>query len=140
VTLLEITTYSSLINRKILVPSIKKPYLAVDEHFMMELMLPWVEKIRVDEKWYLSAYQDVETAIRSGVVAGAKPHYCRFGYYEHRMPYEIKVDEDWYLNEYADVKAAVATKHFNSGQAHFELLGYREGRFPHSGFRLATAD
>ena len=130
--------YASILNRKLVVPSGKTPYLAVDEHFLVELMMPQVEKIRVDEKWYLTVHPDVNAAIASGVVSGAKAHYCRFGYYEHRMPHPIRVDEPWYINEYPDVRAAVSGKVFKSGQEHFDKMGYREGRIPYAEFRLET--
>ncbi len=135
-----IPPYASILNRKLVVPSTRAAYFAVDEHFLVELMMPRVEKIRVDEKWYLAVHPDVGAAIESGAVAGAKAHYCRYGYYEHRMPYPVKVDENWYINEYPDVRAAVAAKSFQSGQEHFEMLGYREGRFPYPEFRLDTSE
>jgi hypothetical protein len=133
---MDIPTYASILNRKLVLPSDTVSYLSVNEHFMLELMLPLVDKIRVDEKWYLAAYSDVGAAVAAGTVTNAKMHYCRFGYYEHRMPYKVIVKESWYVNQYPDVKDAVAAKRFLSGQEHFELQGYREGRFPHPGFRL----
>ena len=135
-----VSTYASLINRKLIIPSSKKPFLAVDEHFVAQLMLPLLERIHVDEGWYLTAYPDISAAIKRGVVPTAKAHYCQFGYYEHRMPYRILVDESWYLTEYPDVRDGVAAKHFASGQVHFELLGYKEGRFPFRGFDLELED
>ena len=138
---MDIPTYASLINRKLIVPSSKKPFLAVDEHFVAQLLMPQLEKIHVDEAWYLRAYPDVSAAIKGGVVPTAKAHYCQYGYYEHRMPHRILVDEPWYLMEYPDVREGVVTaKHFASGQEHFELLGYKEGRYPYRGFQLETED
>jgi hypothetical protein len=133
---LDIPTYASLINRKLIVPSSKKPFLAVDEHFIAQLLMPGLEKIHVDEEWYLVAYPDVSAAIKRGVVPNAKAHYCQFGYYEHRMPHRVLVDEPWYLSEYPDVRDGVNAKHFASGQEHFELLGFKEGRVPYRGFEL----
>lgn len=133
-------TYASLINRKLVVPSSRKPFLAVDEHFLAQLLRPQLEKVFVDESWYLGAYPDVSEAIKHGVVPGAKAHFCLFGYYEHRMPHKITVDETWYLQEYPDVRDGVASKHFASGQEHFELLGYREGRFPFPGFEFKSIE
>lgn len=138
---MDIPTYASLINRKLIVPSSKKPFLAVDEHFIAQLLLPRLEKIHVDEAWYLNAYPDISAAIKRGVVPSAKAHYCQYGYYEHRMPHRILVDEAWYLMEYPDVREGVVTaKHFASGQEHFELLGYKEGRYPYRGFELELED
>jgi hypothetical protein len=134
---LETPTYASLLNRKLLVPSARQPmYIAVDRHFMMNLMMPMLERVPVDEAWYTTTYPDVGTAIKGSVVANATDHYRRFGYYEHRMPYAITVDEAWYLKEYPDIREAVTAKTFTSGQAHFNLVGFGEGRFPFAGFRL----
>jgi len=133
---MEIPTYANLINRKLLLPSSKKPFLAVDEHFFAQLLKPLLEKIHVDEDWYLRTYSDVSAAIKKGVVATAKAHYCLYGFYEHRMPHCVLVDETWYLTEYPDVGEGVNAKHFASGQAHFELFGYREGRCPYQDFQL----
>lgn len=137
---MDIPNYASLINRKLIVPSSKKPFVAVDEHFLALLLMPHLERIDVDESWYLSTYADVGAAIERGVVPNAKAHYCKYGYFEHRMPQRILVDEAWYLVEYPDVRGGVDTKDFESGQDHFERLGYKEGRFPYRDFQLATAD
>ena len=138
---MEIPTYATLINRKLVVPSSKKPFVAVDEHFVAQLLMPRIEKIHVDDEWYLGAYPDIAAAIKRGVVPTSKSHYCQYGYYEHRMPHRILVDETWYLSEYPDVREAVVThKHFASGQDHFALLGYKEGRIPYRGFQLELED
>jgi len=136
--MMDTPTYATLLNRKLLVPSPRQPYVAVDAHFIFDLMMPLLEMIHVDEAWYLSTYPDVGAAIQNGVVPDANSHYCRFGYYEHRMPYQILVDELWYLNEYPDVRDAVTSKVFGTGQNHFEQLGYKEGRIPYAGFHLQS--
>jgi hypothetical protein len=107
-----------------------------EEAFFSNCLIPLLEKVKVDENWYLEAYPDVRDAIASGVVPNVRAHYARFGFYEHRMPYRILVDEAWYLAEYADVRAAIAKKHFETGQAHFEADGFREGRFPYPNFQI----
>lgn len=135
---MEMGTYASLLNQKIIIPSAKGNYIAVERHFFNNCLAPIIEKIRIDEKWYLQAHPDVREAIASGVVPNARVHYASFGFYEHRMPYRILVDEAWYLAEYPDVRAAIAKKHFESGQAHFEADGFREGRFPYSNFQLES--
>jgi hypothetical protein len=133
---MDIPTYATLINRKLLLPSSKKPFLAVDEHFLAQLLKPRLEKIHVDEEWYLRTYSDVSAAITNGVVPNAKAHYCQYGFYEHRMPQRVQVDETWYLNEYPDVGEGVNAKAFASGQDHFEIFGYKEGRYPYQAFEL----
>ena len=133
-------TYASLINRKLVVQSSRKPFLAVDEHFFAQLLRPRLEKVFVDEAWYLATYPDVSEAIKHGVVPGAKAHFSLFGYYEHRMPHAITVDETWYLQEYPDVRDVVGSRHFASGQMHFELLDYREGRFPYPRFEFKSVE
>ncbi len=137
---MEIGTYAELINRKILVPDAQTNYLRVDLYFFINCMLPILQRIKVDEAWYLRAYPDVQEAIHKGVVTDPQSHYCRFGFYEHRMPYHIVVDEPWYLAQYPDVSDAIARQHFASGQAHFDLQGFREGRLPYANFRLGSAN
>jgi hypothetical protein len=133
---MDLGTYATLLNLRIIIPSAKGNYIAVERHFFSNCLIPLLEKVKVDENWYLEAYPDVRDAIASGVVPNVRAHYARFGFYEHRMPYRILVDEAWYLAEYADVRAAIAKKHFETGQAHFEADGFREGRFPYPNFQI----
>jgi hypothetical protein len=72
--ILEIPPYASILNRKVVLQIEKVPYLSVDEQFLVELMLPLLNKIRVDEIWHLAAYPDLEAAVV-------------FGYREGRYPY-----------------------------------------------------
>jgi len=131
--------YATLINAKIVVSSIKKPYLAVDEHFFRFCMRSIIDKIKIDEKWYLSRYPDVAEAMGEEGPLSAAEHFIKHGYYENRMPYEIIVEEAWYLDQYPDVLIAVRNGDFASAQAHFEGVGYAEGRFPYPNFSLLTA-
>jgi hypothetical protein len=128
--------YASLLNKKIIIPSQKTPYLAVEKVFLLDLMAAFVATIYVDEPWYLGHSPDVGEAIAMGEFTSATDHYIKVGFYEHRMPYEIEVDEPWYLDNYPDIAEAVANGVFSSGTAHFYRNGYREGRFPHPGFTL----
>jgi hypothetical protein len=136
--LVTLPAFGSLLVDKRLVPSTTSRYLAVEQHLFYDLMLPHVARIPFDEVWYLEAYPDVREAIASGVVGGARQHYARYGYYEHRLPRRIVVDEAWYLETNKDVRDAVARGAFPSGQEHFMIVGFREGRLPYPGFRLAT--
>ena len=136
---MELATYASLLNQKIIIPSAKGNYVAVERHFLNECLTPMIEKIKIDEEWYLRIHPDVREAIANGVVPNARSHYTRFGFYESRTPYRIVVDETWYLTEYPDVRSAIAQRHFESGQAHFDADGFREGRFPYPNFRLDLA-
>lgn len=128
--------YSTLTNEKIIVPSSSTPYFAVEQHFFFDCMKSIVGYIFVDEQWYLAHYDDVNNAIRDGKVASAKEHYTRFGYYEHRMPYQIDVDDSWYLETYPDVRQSISKRHFSTASDHFEEVGYKEGRLPYAGFNL----
>jgi 3-phytase/alkaline phosphatase D len=83
---------------------------------------------------------DIAEAIRSGIVENAKDHYITYGYYEHRMPYEIEVAEDWYLAQYPDVKEAVRKGLFPSGHDHYYMVGFKEGRLPHANFSLRLVE
>jgi hypothetical protein len=132
-------TYATLLNKKLVVPSQKTTYLAVDRSYFATVLAPALSSVHVDENWYLSRFPDVAEAIGRGDFASAADHYAKVGFYEHRMPYEIDVDDEWYLESYPDVAAAVEKGTFPSGRAHFYLLGYREGRFPHANFMLRAA-
>jgi hypothetical protein len=132
-----IGTFASLVNSKVIVPSSRNDYWAVNKHFLSDLLSARLAKVYVDEGWYLSRYPDVAKAIEIGTVADAAEHYRKYGYFEHRMPTRIEVQEDWYLNEYADVGAAVKERVFPSAQVHFDIVGYAEGRLPHANFALA---
>ncbi|WP_404295187.1 hypothetical protein ACD578_27590 (plasmid) [Microvirga sp. RSM25] len=131
-----IDTFATIQNKKVCVTAENSKYIAVETEYFVALLKPILSRIRVDAEWYLSKYEDVRTAIRNGEIASAVDHYCIFGFFEHRMPYEITIDEDWYLDQYPDVREAVGARTFESGQNHFEQRGYREGRFPFAHFGL----
>jgi len=131
-------TFASLINQKVIVLSGTSDYIAVDQYFFNECLRPLVERIKLDEQWYLQKYPDVKQAIVKQIVEDAKDHFVRFGYFEHRLPYHIEVQEDWYLEQYPDIKKAIKQREFRSGQEHFERNGFREGRIPYPNFELVT--
>ena len=135
-----VPSYATLLENKVIVPSTSSPYLAIDQHFFFDCFVLIISRIHFDENWYLSKYRDVREAIDKGVVASARHHYSRFGYYEHRLPYKIDIDKIWYLQTYPDVQTAVERKHYTSGQAHFEAAGFREGRLPYPDFKLSLAE
>ena len=127
---------SALINRKLMLPSQKTNYIAVEMHYLSQVLKSQVGQVFVDEVWYKTRYPDVIDALKDGKISNVAEHYSMHGYYEHRMPYEILVDEKWYLKEYDDIATAVKIGTFASGQMHFDELGYREGRIPYPYFRL----
>jgi hypothetical protein len=137
---MQLNSYNTLISLKLLVPSTKSPYLAVEKHFLTGLMAFYIEKIKFDEDWYLQQYPDIAEGLAVGAVESAQDHYLRFGYFEGRLPYEILVDEKWYLNTYPDILIAVKNRVIQSGQAHFIDTGYREGRLPYDGFSFEFAE
>ena len=129
-------TWSALINKKLMLPSQKTNYIAVEMHYLSQALRDQVGQIFVDEEWYVAKYPDILAAINEGKIETVSEHYVLYGYYEHRMPYSIVVDEKWYLTEYEDIAKAVQSRTFSSGQSHFDQLGYREGRIPYPYFRL----
>jgi len=133
-----LTSFASLLNRKLVVLSANSPdYVAVDRHFFNETLRPMISRIRVDRDWYMAAYPDVAEAVSRKIVTDASDHFRRFGYFEHRMPYQILVREDWYLEQYPDVREAIEQRAFATGQNHFDVFGYREGRMPFPNFELS---
>ena len=133
-------TYATLLNLKVVIPSSKTTYVAIERDFWRSLFTLRLASIDLDEAWYLQRYPDVAEAVRNGVVKSARDHYTQTGYMEHRMPYPIDVDADWYMAQYSDVKAAVLDRTFLSAQDHFEESGYREGRYPFPNFALRTRE
>jgi len=129
-------SFATLVNRKLLIPSSKTAYLAIEREFLIAILAPALAEIHLDEPWYLAQNPDVRDAIANRAFNSAADHFCRVGFYEHRMPYPIEVDETWYLKSYPDIAAAVTQGAVASGQAHFQADGYREGRFPHPDFAL----
>jgi len=129
-------TYAALLNRKIVVPSSKSNYVAIDRDHWIALLHSRLAEVDLDPDWYARRYPDVALAIEGRIIRDAMQHYCESGYFEHRLPYRIDVDAAWYIAQYPDVQAAVAQKLFGSAQDHFEETGYREGRHPFAGFAL----
>ena len=133
---LQLPIYGSLLGRKMVVPSTRTGYIAVDQFLFFELMARRLVDVPVDDAWYLATYPDIREAIATGAVSNAAHHYARFGYFEHRMPRNIVVDPVWYLEAHPDVREAIGKKVYNSAQEHYELAGFREGRLPYAGFNL----
>jgi hypothetical protein len=131
-----VPTYATLINQKIVVPSARTHYVAVDKDHFVEYLRLTLDQVYVDSDWYVRCNPDIAFAITSRIFADAKQHYVTCGYYEHRIPYEISVDELWYLEHYEDVGEAVEKGLFSGAREHFYLVGYREGRLPHANFTL----
>jgi hypothetical protein len=129
-----LASYATLINLKLLIPSARTQYVAVDKDHLVDFLKPTLRQIFVDEAWYLATNPDVAEAIADGIVQDAKDHYISAGYYEHRMPYEIRVDGEWYLAQYADVQEAVKTGKIATPRHHFYAAGFKEGRLPAPGF------
>lgn len=128
--------YAALLNAKLIVPSNKSNYVAIEQHFLFQCMSDLIGRIYVDEQWYRKTYPDIDDAIKTGILRTAKQHFVRYGYYEHRLPYQIDVDEAWYLKNYPDIEQAIRREQFHSGQDHFEKNGYAEGRLPFPDFVL----
>jgi hypothetical protein len=133
---LQLPLYGTLLGRKLVVPSARTGYVAVDQFLFFELMARRLAAVPVDEVWYLETYPDIKDAIASGAVRSAKHHYARFGYFEHRMPRNIVVDNVWYLEAHPDVRDAIRQGVYVDGQEHYLMAGFREGRLPYAGFDL----
>ena len=68
-------SYATLVVKKLLLPSEKTKYVAVERGFLADVLRNRLEQIRVDEEWYLDGNPDVRDAVRSGVVKNARAHY-----------------------------------------------------------------
>jgi hypothetical protein len=71
--------------------------LAVPRQLFEFLLSRALRSLTFDEASYLSANPDVRDSIERGEVATAKEHFCRYGYFEHRVGGTPIVDEAWYL-------------------------------------------
>ncbi|WP_429930380.1 radical SAM protein [Agrobacterium vitis] len=87
-----------------------------------------IERITVDEEWYLSQYPQVIPYISEGTYANASEHYRISGFFEGYLPYRAPVDPDWYSSKYEDVRLAIESGQEFSAERHFIAHGYREGR------------
>ena len=132
------TTFATLVNQKILIPSPRTNYVAVDKNHLVDFMKPLLRSIYFDAEWYVSSNPDIAQAISDGVVDSAEDHYVTFGYYEHRMPYEIEVDQPWYIIQYPDVAEAITKGTFANAREHYYLVGFKEGRLPYPNFVLKS--
>jgi len=98
---------------------------------LLEFLLRWVlECVPFDEAGYLSANPDVKQSIERGEVLSAQEHFCRYGYFEHRMGGTPKVDEPWYLATNPDVADAIRTGSVTSARDHYTRWGAAEWRAP----------
>lgn len=108
----------------------------VEEGLLRSLLVPMIQSIDFDERWYLEKYKDVKEAVAKGHVPSAHAHYVISGYFENRMPRRILVDERWYVATYRDVGEALKKAHWKTAQEHYDDIGYKEGRLPRPGFSL----
>jgi hypothetical protein len=136
---MKVATYATLVNEKVIIPSARTQYIAVEKNHLISFLSPTLRQIYVDDDWYIRSNPDIVEAISSGIFSDPKHHYVACGYFEHRMPYEIIVDENWYLEHYPDVGEAVQAGTFSGARDHFYAAGYREGRLPHASFSLREA-
>jgi len=96
----------------------------------VKILRTMIAGIEINEAWYLKTYEDIASAIRSGVVRSAKQHFVDDGYFEGRLPFPMPVDERWYLAQNPDVAESIRRGDVPSAQGHFDQDGYREGRLP----------
>ena len=87
-----------------------------------------LERVEVDEDWYVNTYPDVAAAIERAEISTATEHFRRWGYQEGRVPWPILFDEKWYRSKYPDVDLAIRAGGLVSGFRHFIQNGAAEGR------------
>jgi hypothetical protein len=85
-----ISTYATLLNAKVIIPSQRTNYYAVQKDHFFDFLRPLIAGILFDEAWYLAAYPDIAEAIAAGVIPSAREHYLQSGYFEHRLPYDTR--------------------------------------------------
>jgi hypothetical protein len=97
---------------------------------LIEIMKLLLRGVAFDEKWYLTRYPDVASAVTTGIFKSGQHHFIEVGYFEGRRPREFEVDEKWYLETYPDVADGLGKGVIKSARQHFNEHGYDEGRFP----------
>ena len=78
-----------------------------------------------DERFYLTAYPDVATAVRNRQIRDAYTHYTQFGRFEGRLP---RFSESSYLSKNPDVADAVRRGKIRNGYDHWLRYGRYENR------------
>ncbi len=107
---------------------------------MSASILAALATVNFDERWYLSAYLDVQAAINKGEFTSGLHHYELIGFFESRFPVEIEVDENFYGKAYPDIKQAINLGVLPSAKIHFVTKGYKEGRIPSSTYSFSRQD
>ena len=104
--------------------------LAVPQQLFEFLLSRTLGYLAFDEADYLSANPDVKRSIERGDVRSGKEHFCRYGYFEHRVGGTPNVDEAWYLAANPDVANAIKTGEVESASDHYTRWGAAEWRAP----------
>lgn len=104
--------------------------VSVSYEGFVDILKKMIQGIEIDQSWYAKLYEDVGSAMQTGVIQSAQQHFVDDGYFEGRLPFPIAVDENWYLAENPDVAESIRKGLVESAQDHFERDGYREGRLP----------
>src|ERR1700676_2151530 len=69
---------------------------AISLPILREIIMFSVSKLPFDEEFYLSSYEDIREAHRSGDVSDLRAHFIEEGYFEGRFGTKPSVDEDFY--------------------------------------------
>jgi hypothetical protein len=109
-----------------------KGQLKVDMTYdeFLDFVKKFLQAVPLDEKWYRTAYPDVDEAIKAGAYRSARHHFVEHGYFEGRRPFALEIDEAFYLRQYPDIQESVAKGFVESARDHYERHGYEEGRLP----------
>jgi hypothetical protein len=112
--------------------------ISIDAGLFGDLLRIALDRVEIDERYYLRSYPDVGEALENGLFSSAQHHYTEFGYFEGRLPFRIEVDEEFYFRANPDIRESVRGGLIPSAQVHFERFGYKEGRLPRDGWTLPT--
>jgi hypothetical protein len=113
--------------------------ISIQTLLFRDLLRIALERVLVDERYYLRTYPDVGEAMAGGLFTSPRHHYIEFGYFEDRLPFRIEVDEEFYFRSNPDIKDGVTSGFIPSAQVHFERYGYKEGRLPREGWSLLAS-
>jgi hypothetical protein len=105
---------------------------AISIPILREILAVAISKLPYDEDFYLSTYEDIRDAYKSGQISNLRTHFMQEGYFEGRFGARPDVDEEFYKQTYPDVMAAISNGSVASGLDHYLRAGAAEGRFANS--------
>ncbi|WP_397544572.1 hypothetical protein [Roseovarius salis] len=101
----------------------------VDGAVLRELIQMALSSTKIDEDAY-RRYDDIEEAVKAGMIENVSEHYCLSGFFEGRFAPSGDFDSEWYMQVYPDVRLAIESGEIGSAKEHYLETGWKEWRAP----------